>query len=132
MVNFKTFVYLASHNKDVRNHTRRYFKDSKKSLYPSCVEVLLVVRKKSTAACHWFKFSLKLMEELKVDVHGQIPSVTDFFDRLVGVPERGCNGWYFEIQGRYNEEHAKNVITSLDTDPSVGLRSAARSMLGAL
>ena len=72
--------------------------------------------------------SLKLMEELKVDVHGQIPLVTDFFDRLVGVPERGCNGWYFEIQGRYNEEHAKNVINSLDTDPSVGLKSAARSM----
>lgn len=132
MVNFQNFLFylVLSHNKLVRNHTRRYFKDSKKSLYPSCVEVLLIVRKNSTAA--WFKFNLKLMEELKVDIHGQIPSVTDFFDRLVGVPERGCDGWYFEIQGRYNEDHAKKAITSLDTNPSVGLKSAAQSMLGAL
>ena len=73
------------------------------------------------------------MEELKVDIHGKIPSVTDFLDRLVGVSERGCNGWYFEIQGRYNESHAQRALSSLgETDPCVGLKSAARSMLDAM
>lgn len=110
--------------------TLRYYKDNKKSLYPGGVEVLLIVRKNSTP--NWFKFKLRLMKDLKVDVHGLIPRVTDFTDRLVGVPKRGDNGWSFEIQGRYNEERARRVLSSLETIPAVGLKSAARFMLDAL
>ena len=109
---------------------RRYYKDSKKTFYPGGVEVLLIVRKTTNAS--WFRFKLQLSTELKVDVHGAIPFVTDFRDRLVGVPKRGTNGWNFEIKGRYNEEHAIKVLNSLESDPSVGLKSAAREMIVAL
>ncbi|PPQ75222.1 hypothetical protein CVT26_008307 [Gymnopilus dilepis] len=126
----KMISLQAANRQDRTPRITWYYKDSKKTFYPGGVEVLLIVRKTTNAS--WFRFKLQLSTELKVDVHGAIPFVTDFRDRLVGVPKRGTNGWNFEIKGRYNEEHAIKVLNSLESDPSVGLKSAAREMIVAL
>lgn len=109
--------------------TRRLYDDPKNTVYPSAVKVLFIIENKNPKAS-WFEFDLKLTRKLKVDVHGD-NWFTDFRDRLVGVPEDG-DGWTFKIRGQHNPDYAKKALSRMDSDPIVGLKAAAQSILDAL
>lgn len=109
----------------------RKFEDAKGIFYPPCVNLLVIVEKKSTNKCEsWFPFKLNLEWTPKVGIHKRF---RPWFD--VGPwPDRHA-GWCFQIKGQWNPNTAQRALDDAKTrnaTPSVvGLHAAVKPWIDA-
>lgn len=114
----------------------RAFGDEAGIFYPH--SILLLVTVKCTTSQLWFPFSLKIQPHLQVDLHSG--SISNMFRRMVGKPH-GKDDWTLPIQGNYQVDKVKKVLTYYNSaegdgspsgeDEAIGLNAAATAYLEA-
>ncbi|KZP16983.1 hypothetical protein FIBSPDRAFT_894567 [Athelia psychrophila] len=96
------------------------------SMYsPMCMKLLVLVEK-PTPNPTWFPFSLRLDENMKIEVHNA-SALSVGCRRLVGKPP---GDWRFKIEGRYKQEDTKKALSDAEehNPPTiVGLDATVKS-----
>jgi len=107
------------------------FEDAEGIFYPPCVNVLVIVEKKSMNKHEsWFPFKLNLEWTLRVDIHNRLRSLF----RLAARPDPHA-GWFFHFKGEYKPTAARHALEDAKRSgvaPSdVGLHAAVKPWMDA-